>query len=485
MRKAELEENFGKELADGIEMSTVDESGSTEESNSGAGKESKGVKLGHIYEIWDKATKSVIFISPGSRDTILKEVPDPLKLVGFFPTPKPMQFFRRVNSIQPATLYSFYEEQAKELNDVSLRIRKIVRAMKVRGFYDGTIEGIDKVLDADDNVLIPAGNVASLQQGYTLEKAIFLMPIEKLVTVLNQLYGQRQQIKQVIYEITGIADIMRGSSAASETLGAQQLKTQWGTLRLRRMQKEVSRYARDCLRMMAEISVSFLAPDRIKAMTGSTLPLASEKAQAQELAGKLQATQQQVTEEISAALSKPSIEDLLAALKDDLQRAYKIDIETNSTVEAEASEDKKDISELMNAVAQFLNGAAPAVSSGLLPFGAAKAILLGVVRRYRFGEDVEEFIKEMQQPAPPKEDAPKAPAGDSREVVAAKSQSALAQEQMKQATIRLEMNALYAEHKFKLEELDRKAELALAVQASKLRNASAPRPAPAPQRGVR
>ena len=85
-------------------------------------------------------------------------------------------------------------------------------------------------------------------------------------------------------------------------------------------------------------------------------------------------------------------------LGDDLQRAYRIDIETNSTVDAEATEDKADMGELMNAIAQFLNGVAPAVEQGILPFDAAKAILLGVVRRYRFGSEVEDMLLTMQAP---------------------------------------------------------------------------------------
>ena len=35
-----------------------------------------------------------------------------------------------------------------------------------------------------------------------------------------------------------------------------------------------------------------------------------------------------------------------------------------------------------------------------MPFGAAQAILLAVVRRYRFGSEIEDQIKQMQPPKP-------------------------------------------------------------------------------------
>lgn len=485
MDDAELAKNFGKELAAEVEKVKVSvKTGSDEKDASEKGS----VEMGHVYEIWDKASKKVYFISPGYHKAALRSVDDPLGLTGFYPVPKPLVLARRVNSLLPVTPYTFYEEQAKELNRVTQRINKLVMALKVRGFYDSTVDGLDKVMKAGDNELVAAENVAALQQGATLDKAIFLMPIEKLISVLQQLYTQRQQVKQVIYEITGIADIMRGASVASETLGAQQLKNQWGTLRLKRSQREVSRYARDCLRIMAEIAVTKFSPETLRAMTNMPLPLASEKLQAQELLQQAQAQMQaapggqppqlppQVQQSLAQAqktAASPTIDDLQKLLSDDLTRSYRIDIETNSTVDLEATEDKEDMAELMNALAQFLNGVAPAVEKQILPFDAAKSILLGLVRKFRFGADVEDQLKQMQAPPPPRPEGAKQPAGEPPEVAAAKAKGAIAAEEAKQATIRMTMEAAAAEHQFKMDELRRKAELALATHAAKMRQVAA------------
>lgn len=483
MSDAELEDNFGAELAASVEKIKVSSKTGANEKDA---SEEGSVELGHVYEVWDKPTRRVLFLSPGYSKGPLRIVEDPLGLSGFFPVPRPLTFARRVNSLLPITPYTLYEEQAKELNRVTQRINKLVAALKVRGFYDATIEGLDKVMAAGDNELIAAANVAALQQGQTLEKALFLMPIEKLISVLQQLYTQRQQVKQVIYEITGIADIMRGSSVASETLGAQQLKNQWGTLRLKRSQREVARYARDCLRIVAEISVTKFAPGTLRAMTNLQFPTAAEKEQAQGLLQEMTAKAQtmppesippqvqQSLKQTQQMLTLPTIEDLQKLLSDDLTRAYRIDIETNSTVDLEAAEDKQDMAELMNGLAQFLNGVAPAVEKQFLPFDAAKALLLGFVRKFRFGADIEDQLKAMRAPPPP---APppenKAPAGEPPEVVAAKVQGALAAETSKQETIRMSLELAKAEHTFKMDELQRKAQLALAIHASKLQAAAA------------
>lgn len=481
MTKEELEQNFGA-MGARVPVAQLE----VESDDTGVSQRQpeavKGIKVAVVYEIWDKVTRTVIFITPNYKDMPLKQVPDPLGLSGFFNCPKPLGFLAKISTLVPVALYTLYEEQAKELNRVTTRINKIVAALKVRGMYDSTVQGLEKVLEADDNVLIPAENVAAmLSQGNALEKAIWLVPIEKLIAVLQQLYVQRNQVKQVIYEITGIADIMRGSSQASETLGAQELKNQWGTLRLKRLQKEVARYARDCLRIVLEIAVSKLAPETIQGMTGLPYPTGAQKQQAQAVGQQFAQMGQQPPPEIAQQLqqitSQPSWDEILALLQNDLQRSYRIDIETNSTVDAEATEDKQNIAELLNAISQFLNGVSPLVQSGSMPFEVASGMLLAIVRRFRFGPELEDQLKEMKAPPPPPPD-PKVQAD------AANAQADLQMKQMDMQQKQLEIQARQQEmameaafkqqeHAMKMAEMQRKGELALLQHNTKMQQVRA------------
>jgi hypothetical protein len=477
MTRDELVKNFGEEIGHLIPLNI---SGKAQAAGSHDGDEeekvtdAEGVDLGHVFEIWDKETKMVRFLAPSYPAGFVKEVEDPLQLSGFFPMPRPLVLFPKISSLVPVPLYTMYEEQAKELNRITVRINKIVQALKVRGFYDSTLEGLDKVLAADDNVLIPAENVAAMQQGQTLEKAIWLMPLEKLVAVLQQLYVQRQQVKQVIYEITGISDILRGASVASETATAQNIKNQWGTLRLKKMQKQVARYVRDCLRIMGEIAMTKFSQQTLSQMTGLQFPTAQQKQQAQAMLQQLQMQAQQQPQvpgqppaqppapppQILAAAQLPSWEEIMGLLTNDLQRNYRIDIETNSTVDAEATEDKQNMGEFLNAVAQFMNGVAPLVQQGTMPFDAAKSILLAVTRRYRFGPEVEDELKKMQPPQPQ---------GNGADVKAkADLEAAQAEQKVKMEMLAMDKQLKEAETAAKLEELKRKGEFAAAQHAMKL-----------------
>lgn len=457
MTKAEFKENFPKADISKIPFNVT---GGTEDSQSAgdsddpkkAEKQGSGEQLAHVFEIWDRQSRKICVIASGC-DSWIENRPDDLQLEGFWPMPEPMRLFQKITNLIPTPLYKLYREQAEELNVVTVRITKIVKAMKVRGFYDQTLGGIEELLKKEDGTLLPAQNVGAMLQGQTLEKAIWLMPIEKLVSVLQQLLLQRGQIKQVIYEITGVSDILRGSSVASETATAQEIKNQWGTLRLKRMQKEVMRYVRDSLRIMAEIGVTKLSQETIIAMTGLKYPTAAEKQQMQLAMQQMQIAGQQPDPRLQETLAIPTWEEILTLLKDDVQRNYRIDIETNSTVDADATEDKQDVAEVMNAIAQFMNGVQPMLEAGYMSFDVAKSLLLATIRRFRFGVEIEDQIKNMQPPPPKQEGQEEA---QKQQLEMQKAQQEMAAEQARQQQ---EMQMQQAENAAKLEQMRLDAEL--------------------------
>ena len=225
-------------------------------------------KTAQIYQIWDKDDRKIKYISSQYKDGYLKVDDDPLELTGFFNCPKPLQFVAKSNDLLPTALYTIYENQAKELNRIQHRLNRVIEAIKVRGCYDGNLgEEIEKILKEDDNALLPTDKSATLSEG-GFDQNIWMLPIAELVAVAQQLMLARESCKQVIYEITGISDIVRGQSKASETLGAQKIKEAWGSMRLKRPQKEVQRYALDTMRLMLDVAVKKFSEKTWAKMTG-------------------------------------------------------------------------------------------------------------------------------------------------------------------------------------------------------------------------
>jgi hypothetical protein len=401
--KEESERLFGAEKTAKLTFAADETKDEDSEDGRGTDDRDKGErKTCRIYQIWDKdGGKKIRYVSEQFAEDFLKVVDDPLELTGFFNCPKPIQFLEKSNDLLPVAIYKLYENQAAELNELTRRIKRIVTAIKARGIYDGELGGdIEKLMEADDNALVPSEKGSSLAAEKGLSNAIWFMPVQELMQVLTELYQAREQCKKVIYEITGISDIIRGSSVASETATAQNLKSQWGTLRLKRLQKEVQRYARDLLRMMLEIAATKFSEETWAKMTGLPFVTSMQRQQLELIATAARQMGQPLDPQTQAKLSAPVWGQILSLLQDDMQRSYRIDIETNSTVEPEAAEDQKGITDLMTALAQYLNGVGPLVAKGVMPFGAAQSMLLAITRRFRFGPEVEDYIKQMQPPKP-------------------------------------------------------------------------------------
>jgi hypothetical protein len=423
-------------------------------------------KRATVWEVWCEYQKEVIFISKSLKERPLKTEPDPLQLRGFFPIPRPLYATENTDSLIPVEPFRFYRDQANELDNITRRISGVIAACKVRGIYDSTITEMSNLMDASENMMVPAQDVLPLMQSGGLDKAIWMWPIEKIAGVLNELYNQREQIKKTIYEITGIADIMRGSTSASETLGAQQLKVQFGTMRLDDMGRDVQRYARDLVRIAAEIISEQFSPDSIAMMTDVKLPSQEQKMQAQQQAQMMAQQQQPIPSQLQEVLDKPTWNECIQVLRDDKQRSYRVDIETDSTISGDQAMDQKSVTELLQGISTFISNAGPAVAAGYLPLEAAKSMLMSAVRRFRMGREVEDALDMIG------EDEPGAPGGGGGDAQQAAAQQAQQQEQAaaaQEAQMKMQMEqqgaqlkAQELQQKMQMETSSKEADLAMA-----------------------
>ena len=242
-----------------------------------------------------------------------------------------------------------------------------------------------------------------------LDKAIWFMPVQQVAAVLRELYLARDACKQTIYEITGISDILRGATDPNETLGAQKLKANSSSLRLQRMQREVQRYSRDIVRLLAEVIGENFSPETLAKMTGLQFPTAEQKQMITLQAQAMKQQGQPVPQPIQNALQMPSWEEIMGILKSDILREYKVDVETDSTIAESLQNDMEGLREVLTSVVELWNGVGPAVQSGAVSIDAVKAMTMVIVRRSRMGLEVEDAIESgMQQPKP--QEDPKAAA---------------------------------------------------------------------------
>jgi len=344
------------------------------------GVNTEQMKKAVVWEIWDKSTKMVHWVAMGSEH-ILDTKPDPLELDCFFPCPKPLFATLTTDSLVPVADYVMYQDQAAELDTLTERIGKLVEAVKVVGVYDSSAPGIQRMLNEGvDNTLIPVDTWAAFGEKGGLKGSVDFLPLDMVVNALQQLYAAREAAKQVIYEVTGLSDIIRGASVASETATAQQIKSQYASLRLKEMQGDVARFASDILRIKAQIMCAFYRPESLVAISGM-----DQTQDAQYLPQALQ------------------------LLQNDTLRAFRIEVETDSLVELDEAQEKADRMEFLTAAGSFIKEAIQAPPE-LAPL-MGEMLMFGV-RSFKAGKgmeaSLEQFIKMAQekakQPQPQKPD---------------------------------------------------------------------------------
>lgn len=428
LTREELVKRFGEQIGNAVELNGGPADVDTDTQRVLDDQTLSLFKTAKVWEIWDKDSRTVIWIADsGYMKGPLKTEDDPLSLQNFFPVVQPLIAIEDSDTFEPTPLYDQYKEQAEELDRVSTRINKIITGLKLRAIYDPALGSqVAELFRGEDNDLIPADSaIRQLYEAGGIAAAIWWAPIEQAAKVLGELRTQREACKQVIYELTGIPDVMRGSTDPNETKGAQDLKVAFGTSRVSPRQRAVQRYIRDLMALQAEIICERFSIKTLQDMTQVKLPT-----DAQIMPQRMQMLQAAVMAKLQGQNVPPlppkpiTWEDVKKTMGDDAQRTFRVDIETDSTIAAAQQEDTQDMATAFQAITGLLEKLWPMVQSGVLPFAAAKELLLATSRKFRMGSQLEDAIDQMQPPQPPQD--PKAQAD------AAKAQIPLQVEAMRQ-----------------------------------------------------
>ena len=222
------------------------------------------------WEIWHKPTRKVYTVAKGFDKYLEEPRDDPLNLDKFFPCPKPLFATMTNDTLEPVPDYLEYQDQALQIDDLTNRISLLTKALKVAGLYDAANKDLARLLDeGNENKMIPVANWAQLSAKGGLEAAVTFMPIKEVAETLEGLVVARDKVKQDMFEITGMSDIIRGQSDPRETAAAVNTKGRWGSLRLQARQAAVARFCRDIIAMMGEVIAEHYTPEMLVNISGA------------------------------------------------------------------------------------------------------------------------------------------------------------------------------------------------------------------------
>lgn len=371
-----------------------------------------------ILQIWDKRKKTVIHMTEGGH--ILDETPDPLKLKDFYPFPKPLMAAPPTRYFLPLADYYMAQDQYIEMDILYARINLIIEAIRVAGVYDSTQTGIQRMLGGTENKLIPVDNWALFADKGGLKGTIDWFPVETVATVLQHLVTTYSFIKTQLFEVTGMADIVRGSTNQYETAAAQQIKAQFASVRMNAYQRDTATFVRDTVRIMAEMMCQLYTKEKLSTVCG-----------------QLPQTDQQY------------VDAALAILRNDFMMHYNVSIQADSLTQADWGLEQQQRMTYVQALAQFLTSAVPAAQADptLQPLLAQmiKFASVGFKGSTELEGTLDHILEQMAQQPPQQDDEP-SPEEKKAQAEAMKAQQDM---QMKEREHQLKMEMMQAEMQHK------------------------------------
>lgn len=294
-----------------------------------------------VYEIWCKRTKKVYRFCRESSSYFHVDAP-PLELDEFYPCPKFLLSTHTTDDFLPRPDYTMCKDQYEQLDELNTRIVILEHALRVVGVYDKKNAEVQRILsDARENDMIPVEKWAVLAEMGGLKGVVDWFPMEMVANVLEKLTVQKQSKLNEIYELMGLSDIMRGATNPRETLGAQQLKSQYSSVRLQFMQGDVSMFVRGALVIKAQILCRYCQDETLLAMSN-----------------------------IMSTFDAQYVPQALQLLRDSKMTDYKIDINEEGLALPDYNQEKATRIEFLTTVGQFLSQAAPITQAmpGALPY---------------------------------------------------------------------------------------------------------------------
>ena len=377
-----------------------------------------------IYEGWDKTERKAVWFSKAVKD-FLDEKPDPLGLEDVFPCPPPLFGTLTNDSLVPVPDYVMYQDQANELDLLADKIDGLVKALKIAGGYDASVPELQRIFtEAENGTLIPVKNWQAFAEKNGLQGALSLVDLKPIAEALLAAYQAFEQVKQQVHEITGISDIIRGQTQASETATAQQIKGQYASLRLKAYQDEVSQYASNMLSIMGQVICRKFSPQTIAKISGA------DQLSQQDL--------QLVPKALELLVGAERMADPEAEEGPNPVREFRIEVAADSMVYLDEQAEQQARTEFLAAVGTYLKTVSEAVAAMPQQVAAVMVRLMMDMMKfgvtgYRVGKGIEgafdeasEKLKQIAQQPPQPQVPPEVQV-----------------EQMKQQT---EMQRMQAEH---------------------------------------
>lgn len=500
---AYLKAFFGREYGDGF---------NTSESFNGY---DEGIpEKAAVWEYWCRESNKVYWVTEGVEE-FLDEADPWINLKDFFPCPRPAYGTLARRSLIPVPDYRRYEANLDQINRVTRKIYDLLDEVQMRGLVAGSgsaAQAVESAMREKDvsSLLIPVdtSSMHLVQGAGGLSSMVQWLPMVELSQTIQGLIEAREMLFMSFDRLSGISDIMRGESEAEETLGAQRLKSQYGSVRVKDKKDELIRISRDAARIAGEIICETFSQEELLDIAQMQVPTRREvdkaikdlekqaraemeeltegveqaapqdEEQAAQIEQQFQQAQAQIAEKYRPQFEQLAntvvIEDVMRLIRDDRGRALIIDIENDSTVMTDELAEKQVRGEFLTGFSNALAAVQPLMGAGEQGAKLAGAMLKFALEPFSPSRDLQSTIDEFVENAPQIAAAMGQEGGDA-EGVQALAEAEMEKARAQMAKVEADSQLKQAENERKVMELQQKAQkdqMALMAEQEKLRQAN-------------
>ena len=387
-----------------------------------------------IWEIWDKETRTILEVHT-HYPKVLKTREDQLQLRDFFPVPPFFMANPTTALYRPTTYFHLSQDLYNEVDKLQTRIAIITEAVKVVGVYDSASPEIKRIFkEGTENDLIPVDKWAMFAEKGGLQGQIDWFPIEDVVNALVNLRQVRDETIELLYQITGMADVMRGHLQNQyEGVGQTQEKTQFASVRMQQLQEYFASFVSRLFQLKAElIARHFSAETIVERSNAAELPEPPER-----------------------------IAEAVALIKTPDLARLRVRIQADSMAIVDYRRMQAERTEFLTALSAFMQAAAPLTEQAPATAPYLMRMLQWGLAGFRGADEIEGVLDEaieahakaQEQPEQPSEDVQReqAKAQGQIQLVQAKAQAEM---QTRDHDLQADLKTEYAKHQMEVQKTE-------------------------------
>lgn len=309
-----------------------------------------------VFEYWDEMLKECRWLAENSDDFFqpeggspttygLKEIEgaqedydnsDLYGLSSFYPCTEPLIFNNTPRNFWPTPEFFQVADIIEHINSVFSRAVLLTKAIRIRFLFDSSVPQLKELIGETGEgggIGIPNLEKALIAGKGSLAMLVQYMPIDDLLSGLNNMYNAFNQGLDTFYQITGMSDLIRGQTNpdSDKTYGERQMEGKFALNRIEPYQRKAQEWVKNNLQIGMEMGLKMFSESTVDEYI---VPQTLDDEDKQRYVGAL------------------------ALLKDNKRSRFRVDFETDSTIAINENWRRQQAIETANIITKMLESTA-------------------------------------------------------------------------------------------------------------------------------